>query len=74
MNEAALQTSESAVSRAFAVLEVLALQEEPMRLSAIAVRLGMQKSTVHRILTTLSGLGYVQQEPQSSCYRATLRL
>jgi DNA-binding IclR family transcriptional regulator len=34
----------------------------------------MQKSTVHRILTTLGGLGYVQQESQSACYRPTLRL
>lgn len=74
MNEAPLPATEGAVSRAFAVLELLALAEEPMRLSAVALRLGMQKSTVHRILTTLSGLGYVQQEPQTGCYRATLRL
>jgi IclR family acetate operon transcriptional repressor len=74
MNEVASQTTEGAVSRAFAVLELLALEKEPVRLSAVASRLGMQKSTVHRILTTLSGLGYVQQEPQTGCYRATLRL
>jgi DNA-binding IclR family transcriptional regulator len=34
----------------------------------------MQKSTVHRVLTSLSELGYVQQEAQTGCYRATLRL
>lgn len=74
LNEVATQTPESAVSRAFAVLELLAREEEPVRLSAIATRLGMQKSTVHRMLATLTGLGYVQQEPQTGCYRATLRL
>ena len=74
MKEGARQAPEGAVSRAFSVLELLALEEEPIRLSAIALRLGMQKSTVHRILSTLSGLGYVQQEAQTGCYQATLRL
>ena len=74
MSEVALQPVEGAVSRAFAVLELLALEHEPIRLSAVASRLDMQKSTVHRILTTLGGLGYVQQEPQTGCYQATLKL
>ena len=74
MSEAALQTAEGSVPRAFAVLELLARAAEPIRLSAIALQLGMQKSTVHRVLTTLSGLGYVQQEAQTGCYQATLRL
>lgn len=74
MTEAVLQTTEGAVSRAFAVLELLAQEKEPMRLSVVATRLDMQKSTVHRILTLLIGLGYVQQEPQTGLYRATLRL
>jgi DNA-binding IclR family transcriptional regulator len=34
----------------------------------------MQKSTVHRILIQLIGLGYVQQEPNTGLYQATLRL
>src|SRR5262245_33710440 len=74
MSEAAAQSYEGAVARAFAVLELLALEEKPVRLSAIALRLGMQKSTVHRVLSTLAELGYVQQEPRTSCYQATLRL
>jgi DNA-binding IclR family transcriptional regulator len=74
MSEAVLQTTEGAVSRALAVLELLALEQEPVRLSAVATRLDMQKSTVHRILMLLSALGYVQQELQTGCYRATLRL
>ena len=68
------QPAESAVSRAFAVLETLAASPEPMRLSAIALRLGMQKSTVHRILTSLARLGYAEQVEATSCYRAALKL
>lgn len=65
---------EGAVPRAFAVLELLAQQEAPVRLSAIAAELGMQKSTVHRILSTLTALGYVEQIVSTGCYQATLRL
>lgn len=65
---------EGAVSRALVVLELLARAKEPVRLSDIAQGLEMQKSTVHRILGTLIGLGYVEQEESSSCYRATLKL
>lgn len=56
------------------MLEYLTLAREPVRLSAIATALKLQKSTVHRVLSTLSGLGYVEQEPQTGCYRATLKL
>jgi DNA-binding IclR family transcriptional regulator len=74
MGEVAVEPSESAVSRALAVLELLALAGEPVRLSTIAKQLDMQKSTVHRILATLSRLQYVQQEPNTGSYQATLRL
>ncbi len=74
MTMLAAQPAETAVSRAFAVLEVLAGSPEPMRLSAVALRLGMQKSTAHRVLGALTQLGYVEQVEATSCYRATLRL
>lgn len=74
MSEIALLSAEGAVPRAFAVLEHLAQAGEPMRLSAIALQLGMQKSTVHRILATLVALGYVEQDEETSCYQASLRL
>lgn len=69
-----VQNAESAVSRAFSVLELLAGSREPMRLSAIALRLGMQKSTTHRVLSALAQMGYVEQDDMTSCYRVTLRL
>jgi IclR family acetate operon transcriptional repressor len=60
--------------RAFSVLERLASSREPLRLSAIARELGLQKSTVHRMLSLLVALGYAEQVKDTGCYRATLRL
>jgi DNA-binding IclR family transcriptional regulator len=70
----AAQATDGAVGRAFSVLECLAFAREPLRLSAVALELGLQKSTVHRILATLAGLGYVDQVKETGCYRATLKL
>jgi DNA-binding IclR family transcriptional regulator len=41
---------------------------------ASGARFEMQKSTVHRILSSLSQLGYTEQVEPTSCYRATLKL
>ncbi|HMI91164.1 MAG TPA: IclR family transcriptional regulator [Polyangiales bacterium] len=74
MSVSVAQATEGAVARAFSVLEYLALAREPARLSAVALALGLQKSTVHRILATLAGLGYVEQVQETGCYRTTLKL
>lgn len=74
MSEVTGQSPEGAVSRAFAVLELLAREAEPVRLTTIATKLEMQKSTAHRILATLIGLQYAQRDPNTGCYYATLRL
>ena len=70
----AAQNADSSVARALSVLETLAASPEPMRLSAVALRLGMQKSTVHRNLSALVRLGYAEQVEATSCYRATLKM
>ncbi|CAN5781626.1 IclR family transcriptional regulator [soil metagenome] len=69
-----VSATEGVVPRTFAVLELLTRSPEPMRLSALALRLGLQKSTVHRILAGLIGLGYAQQNADTGCYSATLKL
>jgi DNA-binding IclR family transcriptional regulator len=74
MNTVLEQAAEGSVARALSVLEFLARAREPARLSAVALELGLQKSTVHRILATLAGLGYVEQVSETGCYRATLKL
>jgi IclR family acetate operon transcriptional repressor len=67
-------TIEGAVPKAFRVLEYLARSGKPLRLSAIAVALDLQKSTVHRILGSLASGGYVEQLQDTACYVATLKL
>ena len=74
MHELALKAPSGVVSRALAVLETLARERQPVRLSALAARLSMQKSTTHRALATLVRLGYAEQDPESGRYRATLRI
>jgi DNA-binding IclR family transcriptional regulator len=60
--------------RTVAVIEVLALTEEPIRLSDLAQRIGIPKSGVHRILTSLMERGWVEQNQESDCYTLTLRM
>ncbi|MET0338544.1 MAG: IclR family transcriptional regulator [Caulobacter sp.] len=64
---------DKSVARAFSILEAVARAPTPVRLSDVAHDLALQKSTVHRILRTLSALGYVEQEPVTDRYRPTLK-
>lgn len=65
---------DGAVSKALRVLEYLAISARPQRLSAIALALDLQKSTVHRILSSLASNGYVEQLQDTACYVVTLKL
>lgn len=65
---------DGAVPKALKVLEFLARAGKPLRLSAIAVALDLQKSTVHRILSALATSGWVEQQPDTACYVVTLKL
>jgi DNA-binding IclR family transcriptional regulator len=64
---------DSALAKAFGVLEALSRAKGPSRLSALAAELGLQKSTVHRILGELTALGYVERDGGTGLYRPTLR-
>jgi IclR family acetate operon transcriptional repressor len=63
---------DSAVAKSFRLLEAISRAKGPSRLSALADALGMQKSTVHRVLAELVQLGYVEQDA-AGLYRPTLR-
>ena len=65
---------DSTVTKALTVLEMLVRAPAPLRLSAIAQELGLQKSNVHRTLATLMAQGYVQQDRETGRYRPTLKL
>ncbi|WP_292530372.1 IclR family transcriptional regulator [Mesorhizobium sp.] len=64
----------SLVERCFAVIELLANEAAAMRLGDIAQKLDLQKSAAHRMLTILSEIGWVEQEPVTGFYKLTLRL
>lgn len=65
---------DTTVVKGMAVLELLARADGPVRLAAIAQQLNLQKSNVHRLLQTLSALGFVTQEPGAGRYLPTLKL
>jgi IclR family transcriptional regulator, acetate operon repressor len=51
------------VERSFALLEALAGAGRPLGVSDLAAASGLSLGTIHRLLQTLVGLGYVRQEP-----------
>jgi DNA-binding IclR family transcriptional regulator len=60
--------------KGFAVLNALALADAPLGISALSEQLGIGKSNVHRLLTTMAELGYVQRESATRQYSPTLKL
>lgn len=65
---------DSTVSKGLTVLELLVRASGPMRLSAVAQELGLQKSNAHRTLATLIAGGFVVQDEESGRYRPSLKL
>ena len=61
------------VGSALDVLECFALDGE-LGVSDIARRLGVAKSTAHRLLQTLASRGFVEQDVQSGQYRLGLHV
>ena len=56
------------------IIEALAAAGQPMRLTALANRLGEPKARMHRHLSTLKHLGYVDQDAGTECYKLGLKL
>jgi IclR family transcriptional regulator, KDG regulon repressor len=61
------------VSTAIDVLECL-MREEEVGVSDVARRLGVAKSTAHRLLTTLCSRGLAERNPDTGRYRLGMRL
>jgi len=74
MGETHVGYAGNAPERTINVIEVLALAEEPMRLSELAQRVGIPRSAAHRILASLIDRGWVEQNQESDCYALTLRM
>jgi len=58
-----------AVAKAFRLLELLSASTEPLGVSELARRLGMGKSTVYGLITTLQALGVVETADGAKRYR-----
>lgn len=61
------------IERVIGAIEMLATSDVPLRLSDIAQQLGIPKSAVHRILTSLTDRGWVEQS-HNETYALTLRM
>lgn len=70
----ATENSVAAVERAADILDYLYERGGECAISTISTDLGFYKSTVHRMLQTLKGRGYVYQNPVTSHYGLGLRL
>ena len=64
------QSSEKLLS----LIEVLSVQDNPIRLSDLAALLDMNASTVSRFLTTLQNRGYVMMDSDSGKYSMTYKI
>lgn len=65
----------NSVVRSLNILETLASEpEEGLGITELSKRLGLAKSTTHRLLMTLNQKGYVVQEMKSENYKLGLRI
>ena len=69
---------QTALGKGLAVLEAVASARGPVRVSHLAAELGMQKSSVHRVLQTLVEEGWLAQDARlpafASGYASAYRL
>ncbi|HEX2726396.1 MAG TPA: IclR family transcriptional regulator [Beijerinckiaceae bacterium] len=75
--EEAARSSEkrlSSVAAAIALLKAFSEDEVDIGVSTLAKRLGMAKSTVHRLATTLVSEGMLEQNPENGKYRLGITL
>jgi len=59
--------------RIFHVIETIA-ESGPIGLMELSHRLNLHKSTIHRLLTSLSYMGYVEQEAETNKYQLTFKI
>ena len=65
---------EQTVQKALNLLEALVRSGQPRRLTELSRELGLTKPNVYRLLSTLTVLGYVKKDPNTSLYSPTLKL
>lgn len=61
------------VEKALLIIELLMRHGEAMPAREIALRIGINRTTVHRLLNSLMRRGWVEKEPEGAGYRISLR-
>jgi len=61
------------VERTFDILEVLSHEKDGLGLTDIGKKVGLHKSTVFRLLSSLAGKGYIEKNPKTANYRLSLK-
>lgn len=69
-----MSSSIRSVERALDILLCFSRQTPELSMTQIAERIGMNKSTVHRMLATLEAKRFLQREPLTGVYRPGIRL
>ncbi len=64
----------SSVTSALLVMKAFSAEEAEIGISSLAKRLGLAKSTVHRLAVTLAAEGFLEQNPETGRYRLGLSL
>jgi IclR family KDG regulon transcriptional repressor len=64
----------SSVKNSLRILNSFTLDSPQKRVSDLAVELGLGKSTISRLLSTLASEGYVTKDPENHQYRLGLRI
>lgn len=70
----AVQPREDPVRRSLRILSAFSMDQPRMGVSELARRVGLPKSTVHRILRIMREEGFVQQDERTQEYRLGVRL
>ncbi|WML36718.1 IclR family transcriptional regulator [Clostridium sp. OS1-26] len=69
-----MQDVVQSVERSLSILEALSDYEDGLGITEISEKVGLHKSTVHRLLSTLIQKGYVEQSEETNKYKLTLKL
>ena len=73
-NSARFRTRLSSVANSLRLMKAFSEDEYEIGISNLAKRLGLAKSTVHRLATTLTGAGFLEQNSDTGKYRLGVAL
>lgn len=72
--ELEVQPSVKTVEKSLRLLELLLTAEQDLTIGQLVARTGLHRASVHRLLTTLHALGWVERPASRPIYRISLRL